>query len=66
MSNHVPHIESDSAFWAGYRKGKSDGIDGLKSAPVPPENVDSRWHADWRTGYAEGWHDGNIRHGVRA
>lgn len=59
--------DSDSylVFWAGYRKGKSDALDGEKSNPAPPENIAHRWDIDYRIGYAEGYHDGGVLRGAK-
>lgn len=57
---------SDRVFWAGYSKGKKDALEGVKSTPTPPDDIDHRWGIDWRIGYAEGYHDGGIERAVKA
>lgn len=50
----------EDVFWAAYRKGKSDGIDGVKYDAYM-DNVAPEHEQTARTGYAEGYHDGNMR-----
>lgn len=56
-------IESDEVFWAAYAHGRDDGLAGRLSS-IELQDVDERWHVDYRVGYAEGYHDGQIRAAV--